>query len=192
MCRACEVGSLELFDSGKKESCATFLILRCSYCHYSGSFWSVSSRFDKSSLSVSDSKIRMRNDMVYSSILGGRLVGIGLEKLYLYHATLNIPSPPYRNIFTSAQRDILVGTEQVARESMDRARMELESIYQLVFSNNYVHCVASYDDLYQLRSGKSGGGCSKYCFSAAISIDSAKFYPMTWLVTVVPVVMSSS
>ena len=27
MCWACEVGSLELFDSGKKESCATFLIL---------------------------------------------------------------------------------------------------------------------------------------------------------------------
>ena len=174
MCRACEVGSLELFDSGKKESCATFLILRCNYCHYSRSFWSVSGTFGKSSLSVSDSKIRMRNDMVYSSILGGRLVGIGLEKLSLYHATLNIPSPPYRNIFTCAQRDILVGAEQVARESMDRARMELESIYQLVSSNNRVHCVASYDGAYQLRSGKSGGGFSRYCFSSAISIDSGK------------------
>ena len=98
MCRAYEVGRLELFDSGQKESCATFMIIRCNSCDYSRSFWSVSGAFGKSSLSVSDSKIRMRNDMVYSSILGGRLVGIGLEKLSLYHATLNIPSPPYRNI----------------------------------------------------------------------------------------------
>ena len=102
MCRACEVGRLQLFDSGKKETYATFLILRCNSCHYSRSFCSVSGTFGKSSLSVSDSKIRMRNDMVYSSIIGGRLVGIGLETLYLYHATLNLPSPPNRNIFTSA------------------------------------------------------------------------------------------
>ena len=54
------------------------------------------------------------------SILGGRFVGIGLEKLSLYHATLNIPSPSSRFIYSSAQRDILVGIEQVAREN-DRA-----------------------------------------------------------------------
>ena len=47
--------------------------------------------------------------MVYSSILGDSLVGIGFDKLFPYHATLNIPSPPYRKIFTSAQRDILAG-----------------------------------------------------------------------------------
>ena len=138
MCRTCEVGSLELVDSGEKTSCATFLILRCDSCHYSRSFWSVSGTFGKSSVSVSDSKIRMRNDMVYNSILGGRLVGIGLDKLSLYHATLNIPSPPSRYIYSSAQRDILVGAEQVARESMDRARIELESIYNLVSSNNHI------------------------------------------------------
>ena len=33
MCRACAVGSLELFDSGKNTSCSTFLILRCNFCH---------------------------------------------------------------------------------------------------------------------------------------------------------------
>ena len=115
--------------------------------------------------------------MVYSSkcsILGGSLVGIGLDKLSLYHAALNIPSPPSRYIFSSAQRDILVGAEQVARESMDRAKMELESIYKLVSLNNRVHCVASYDGAYQLRSGKSGGGFSRYCFSSAISVNSGK------------------
>ena len=77
--------------------------------------------------------------MVCSSILGGRLVGIGLDKLSPYHAALNIPSPPSRYILSSAQRDILVGAEQVARESMDRARMGLESIYKLLSLNNRVH-----------------------------------------------------
>ena len=52
MCRACEVGSLELFDSVTKESCATFLILRCNPCHFH-SVWSGSGTFVKSSLSVS-------------------------------------------------------------------------------------------------------------------------------------------
>ena len=57
---------------------------------------------------------------------------------------------------------------------MDRARIELESIQKLVSSNNRIHCVASYDGAYQLRSGKSGGGFSWYCFSSAISVDSGK------------------
>ena len=48
MCRVCEVGRLELFDSGKKDSCATFLILRCNSCHYSRYFWSVNGTFGKS------------------------------------------------------------------------------------------------------------------------------------------------
>ena len=77
-------------------------------------------------------------------------------------------------MYSSAQRDILVGIEQVARESMDRARIEIESIYKLVSSNNRIHCVASYDGAYQLRSRKSGGGLSRYCFSSAISVDSGK------------------
>ena len=59
MCRTCEVGRLELFDSGKKESCETFLILRCYYCHYPRSFWSISGTFGKSSLSVGDFKVRI-------------------------------------------------------------------------------------------------------------------------------------
>ena len=33
-----------------------------------------------------------------SKILGGRLVGIGFNKLSFYHSALNIPSPPSRQI----------------------------------------------------------------------------------------------
>ena len=57
--------------------------------------------------------------MVYNYILGGLLVGIGYKKLSLYDFALNIPSPPSRQIFTSAQRDILIGVEHVAVQSME-------------------------------------------------------------------------
>ena len=59
-------------------------------------------------------------------------------------------------------------------ESMDRARIELESIYKLVSSNNHIHCIASYDGAYQIISGKFGGGFSRICFSSAIYVDSGK------------------
>ena len=149
-------------------------MLRCDSCHYCRYFWSVSGKFGKSSLPVGDSKIRIRNDMVYSSILGGRLVGISLTKLSLYHATLNISPPPNNYIFPRTQRDILIGAEQVAIESMNKAKIELETMYNLPFSNSRVHCVASYDGVYQARSGKSRGSFSRYCFSSAISVDSGK------------------
>ena len=37
-----------------------------------------------------------------------------------------------------------------------------------------VHAVLSYDGAYQVRSGKSGGGFSPYCFESAIFIDMGK------------------
>ena len=37
-----------------------------------------------------------------------------------------------------------------------------------------VHAIASYDGAYQMRSGKSGGGFSRYCFASAISVDTSK------------------
>ena len=37
-----------------------------------------------------------------------------------------------------------------------------------------MHAVLSYDGAYQVRSGKSGGGFSPYCFETAISIDMGK------------------
>ena len=67
--------------------------------------------------------------------------------------------------------------------------MDLKSIYQLVSSDNHVHCVASYDGAYRFRSGQSAVAF-RYCFSSVIPIP-VKFYLMTWLVTVVSVVMSS-
>ena len=69
--------------------------------------------------------------MVYSSVLGARLVGLGNEKLKLYHASLNIPSPPSRATFALVQRDILIAAEEEARKCMDSAKLELENIFGL-------------------------------------------------------------
>ena len=90
VCRDCEVGKLELFDRGTKASCASLLMIRCKKCYISKSFWSVSGKFGKKKLSLpeGDTHISKRNDMVYSSVLGARLVGLGNEKLKLYHASL--------------------------------------------------------------------------------------------------------
>ena len=128
----------------------------------------------KLSLSEGDTHISKRNDMVYSSVLGARLVGLGNEKLKLYHASLNIPSPPPRATFALVQRDILIAAEEEARKCMDSAKLELENIFGLDTVSGGVHCVASYDGAYQMRSGKSGGGFSRYCFASAISVDSGK------------------
>ena len=51
--------------------------------------------------------------------------------------------------------------------------MDLKSIYQLVSSDNHVHCVASYDGAYRFRSGQSAVAF-RYCFSSVIPIDSGK------------------
>ena len=56
---------------------------------------------------------------------------------------------------------------------MDRAKIELE-VLGINQTTNCVHAVASYDGAYQMRTGKSGGGFSRYCFAFAISVDTGK------------------
>ena len=112
--------------------------------------------------------------MVYSSILAARLMGVSYEKLRLYHAALNIPSPPSRSNFVKFQKDVLVAAEHVARESMNNAKLELEGLFGVNSSSKCVHCVASYDGAYQMRPTKGGGGFSRYCFASAISVDTGR------------------
>ena len=57
---------------------------------------------------------------------------------------------------------------------MQNAVKELRSHPECSFDRNYVHAIASYDGSYQQRSGKSGGGFSRYCFAAAISTNNGQ------------------
>ena len=172
VCRSCQMGRLDPYDKGLRPSCVNYLMFRCCKCYTTKCFWSVSGKFPQTSLTIGGAKIPKRNDMVYASVLGGRLIGVGERKLNFYHAALNIPPPP--SSFNIIQANILTATEEVARQSMNNAKLQLEGIIGLNPTTNCVHTVASYDGAYQMRSGESGGGFSRYCFASAISVITGK------------------
>ena len=173
VCRNCQLGTLELYQKPYHLSCATQLMSRCTQCLANRTFWSVSGYF-RSNIQMGDKQISKRNDIMYSSVLGGRLVGMGEPNLRLYHACMNIPPPPTGPSFQRIQKDLLIASEYVANYSMMRAKIELENIYGINPLTNSVHAVVSYDGAYQIRSKKGGGGYSPYCFAAAISVETAK------------------
>ena len=172
-CRKCQLGTLELYQKPHHLSCATQLMFRCAKCFATRTFWSVSGYF-RSSIQLGDKKISKRNDIMYSSVLGGRLAGIGEPNLRLYHAAMNIPPPPTGPSFQRIQKDLLIAAEYVANMSMMEAKIGLESILGINPLTNCVHAVVSYDGAYQIRSKKGGGGYSPYCFASAISVDTGK------------------
>ena len=173
VCRNCQLGTLELYQKSYHLSCATQLIFRCKECLSHRTFWSVSGYF-RSSIQLGEKNISKRNDMMYSSVLGGRLVGMGVPNLRLYHACLNIPPQPTGPSFQRIQKDLLIASEFVANNSMMKAKNGLETILGINPLTNCVHAVVSYDGAYQIRSKKGGGGYSPYCFAAAISVETAK------------------
>ena len=102
-CRNCQLGILELYQKSYHLSCATQLMFRCKKCFACRTFWSVSGYF-RSSIQLGDNIISKRNDIMYSTVLGGRLAGIGQTSMRLYHAAMNIPPPPVGTSFQNIQR----------------------------------------------------------------------------------------
>ena len=170
VCRNCQLGTLELYQKSYHLSCATQLMFRCNNCLTNRTFWSVSGYF-RSSIQLGEKMISKRNDIMYSSVLGGRLVGMGEPNLRLYHASMNLPPPPNGASFQRIQKDLLIASEYVANISMMKAKIGLEAIFGINPLTNCVHGVVSFDGAYQIRSKKGGGGYSPYCFAAAISVD---------------------
>ena len=173
VCKSCKKGSMRMFQSKQRAGSATYLQLECSACSTQQGFWSVGAK-SQAKIQVGDQQIRKRNELLYGSILGGRLIGVGLSKLELYHSTLSIPIPCSRHTYVEAERELIVAAEYIAEKSMKRAVNELKSHAECQFDGKYVHAIASYDGSYQQRSGKSGGGFSRYCFAAAISANTGK------------------
>ena len=102
------------------------------------------------------------------------MIQFGESKLKFYHAILNIPPPPNRRVFNHVQKDILIAAEFVATHSIKIAIDQLIEILGTNPETNCVHAIASYDAAYQMRSGKSGGGFSRYCFASLMSVDTSK------------------
>ena len=101
-------------------------------------------------------------------------MGIGWTKLYLYHFFLNFPGPISKGNFTMAQTDLLLVAKAVAEDSMLKAVNQLRAIHSVDSTSKYVKIIGTFDGAYQQRSGKSGGGFSRYCFAAAISAETGK------------------
>ena len=146
--------------------------MACNYCQIRNGYWTVSGEF-RERLPVGNKEFAKRNSLVYNSILGGRLIGIGHNKLELYHAAMNLPSPSSINNFVQAQADLLIATTFAAQESMAQATSELKRKHQ-ISNSEYLRTMVSYDGAYQQRSEKSGGGFSRYCFGAATLLRQEK------------------
>ena len=173
LCGQCSSGSLCVSDSGTRAGSAHYILLSCKNCRWGKYFWTVSGRFG-SKIAVGNQQIPKRNELVYSSLLAGRLIGVGIKKLSLYHAILNMVPPLTHNVALSVQNDIVTAAEFVAIQSMETARNDLIVFHQADLPDGYVSTVASFDGAYQMRSGKAGGGFSRFCFGAAISVTIAK------------------
>ena len=57
---------------------------------------------------------------------------------------------------------------------MDKAREQVEEMLGLNETTHMIHAVGSFDGAYQQRSGKAGGGFSRYCFALVISSDTSQ------------------
>ena len=122
-------------------------------------FWSVSG-YIRSSIQHGEKKISKRNDIMYSTVLGGRPGWMAEAKLRVYRAAVNIPPPPVGASFQNIQRDLLLASKYVARNSMMKAKIVLQSFLAISPLTNCVHAVVSYNGAYQIRSKKGGGGYS--------------------------------
>ena len=173
VCKECLIGQMKVFDTQTRCGCASYLLLTCDNCKISKQFWSVHGKF-RQEIQIGDKAIPKRNELIYGAVLGARLIGIGSTKAALYHACINIPSPGNRRTFTEVQRDLIVAAKKIANDTMDCARDEIRLLQNTPLDEQYVRTVISFDGAYQMRTGKSGGGFSRYCFAAAISVSTAK------------------
>ena len=152
LCSSCQEGNMKLYNEcGTRSGCAMYLIIRCEKCFVSKTFWTVSGKFN-STITVGKTEIKKRNELIFSSVLGGRLVGLGWQSLKFYHATLGIPQPCASNIFNETLRSIAIAAEEIARCSMDRARDSLKTLLGIDSSVTQFKAMASYDGSTRWRS----------------------------------------
>ena len=116
---------------------------------------------------------KFQRGMIWSTLpcLREDLSVLDCQNFHLYHPLLNTAPPLTHDVFLRVQSDVVKAAEFVAIPSMEYARNDLIEIHQPEQSDAYVSTVASFDGAYQMQSGKCGGGFSRFCFGAAISLD---------------------
>ena len=79
LCGQCSTAGMRILDPGLVAGCAQYILLVCPNCNWIKYSWTVPGKF-RQKISVGDQEIVKRNEMVYSSVLAGRLMGVGLQK----------------------------------------------------------------------------------------------------------------
>ena len=176
-CSRCN-GRLELVETGTSSGCASYLSMKCSNCESAKKFWSVGG-YSHGKLTIGSVEIPKRNSMVYCSVLGGRLMGIGWQKLFLYHSMLNIPGPVTSRNFGVVQENITVASEATAIECMVNARDELRSIMHTDPTLDYVSTVGTFDGATSSDRGNRAADFHGIVLRRPSSLRLAKLYLMT-------------
>ena len=125
MCSRCQRGRLWICGKDLRAGCATYIEMKSNVCDFQNGYWCVSRRFQPK-IPIGDAHIVKGNALVYCSILGGRLIGVGHNRLDLYHAPLNINSPSSVFVFVQPQSDLLIAVNFAAEQSMMEAVKELK------------------------------------------------------------------
>ena len=68
----------------------------------------------------------------------------------------------------------MIAAKKIINDTMDDSRDEIRLLQGSPHDEPFVRAVISFDGAYQMRTGRSGGGFSRYCFAAAICINTAK------------------
>ena len=163
---------VKIFQTSGHYGLGIFLYLRCVYCFTTTNFWNLSGKFS-SKISVGNNTISKRNDSVYEVVLAARLAGIGKMGLDFIFCCLGIGSPLTYRMYRIVTRDLLVVTEHVAAQSMQKAIEELRHSNGQT-QDDKVHIIGSYDGAYQKRPSRMGGGFSRYCFASLIEMQTGK------------------
>ena len=173
-CSKCRIGKLQITAHSLNKGSASKLFLKCNSCDSSTKFMSSGPRYSREKIQIGSIMISTRSDLIYSAVLGARIIGVGWAKLHLYHGFLNIPGPLTSRNFGLVQAEVLKAAKSVAEESMLMAVAELRLLYNTPSNSKNITTVGTFDGAYQQRSGKSGGGFSRYCFAAAIIAETGK------------------
>ena len=171
-CKTCH-GELELFEMKSTTTCSSKLMFRCKECLLAKSFWNVGKCEEEKPTPVdtSDSK-RKYNRLDYSSVLAGRIIGLGIAKLKHFHGLMNIPPPPISGNSYSILKDLVIVANKVAEQSMDKAKEELALKFGIDGNTKCVHSPISFDGAYSKATKPSIG--SKYCFASAVANATGK------------------
>ena len=106
-------------------------------------------------------------------ILGARLSGIGKSRIDTMNTILGLSPTPSKRSFLQAQKYLSKVCTEIAVRSCNRAFEELRRLHNTP-GEEFLEIAVSYDGAYQKREGRSGGGFARYCFSAAIPVQTGK------------------